>query len=104
MPVIAIAPGSRLADYEEAVRRAGGEPWVLDRAADSVAAVIARADGVLLSGGEDVLPSIYGAPQHPTFQPAAPGRDEYEIDLARKASDANLPLLAICREIGRAHV
>ena len=99
MPLIAIAPGSRLADYEEAVRRAGGQPWVLNRETDTVDDVVGRADGVLLSGGEDVLPSIYGAPEHPSFKPAESGRDEYEIALARRASDADLPLLAICRGV-----
>ena len=33
MAIIAIAPSSKLHDYEEAVRRAGGEARVLDSAA-----------------------------------------------------------------------
>ena len=41
MPVIAIAPCGKLHDYEEAVRRAGGEPRVIDQASDTPAAVIA---------------------------------------------------------------
>ena len=99
MPVIAIAPCSKLPDYEEAVRRAGGDPRVLDRSVDSPSAVVAGVDGLLLAGGPDVLPSLYGEPAHPRFDAAESGRDDYEIELARLATEANLPLLAICRGI-----
>jgi putative glutamine amidotransferase len=99
MPVIAIAPCEKLHDYEEAVRRAGGEVRVLDRAVDRPADVIREVDGLLLSGGGDVLPSIYGEAAHQKFSAAEPGRDDYELELARRAVDADLPLLAICRGI-----
>jgi putative glutamine amidotransferase len=99
MPVIAIAPCSKLHDYEEAVRRAGGEPRVLDPSKDAPADVVASAGGLLLAGGGDVLPSIYGAAAHPAFSAAEAGRDEYELELVRRATDADLPLLAICRGI-----
>lgn len=99
MPVIAIAPCSRQHDYEEAVRRAGGEVRILDYATDPPAAVIAEVDGILLPGGDDVQPSLYGADTHAAFAAAEPGRDAYELELARRASDANLPLFAICRGI-----
>ena len=100
MPIIAIAPCSKLHDYEESVRRAGADVRVLDAAADAPADVIASADGLLLPGGGDVRPSLYGeAAQHATFNAAEAGRDEYELELARRALDADLPLLAICRGI-----
>ena len=99
MPRIAIAPSSTLHDYEESVRRAGGEPWVLDPATDRPEDVIRSADGVLLAGGGDVQPGIYGAAAHPTFSAAEQGRDEYEIEIARRAIDADVPLFAICRGI-----
>lgn len=100
MPLIAIAPCSRLLpDYEESVRRAGGESWVLDRSVDRPADVARGAGGVLLSGGGDVLPSIYGEPPHPSFAAAEAGRDEYEIELVRLALEADLPVFAICRGI-----
>jgi putative glutamine amidotransferase len=52
---------------------------------------------VLLTGGGDVDPVLYGEDRHPTISDAEPGRDEFEIDLARRAMEADLPLLAICR-------
>jgi putative glutamine amidotransferase len=99
MPIIAISPSSKLHDYEEAVRREGGEVRVLDWAKDRPAEVVRSVDGLLLSGGGDVLPSIYGAASHATFSAAEEGRDEFEIDLVRRALEADLPVFAICRGI-----
>jgi putative glutamine amidotransferase len=99
MPVIAITPCSKQHDYEEAVRRAGGDVRILDYAIDSPADVVGQVDGILLPGGDDVLPSIYGAAAHPTFEPAETGRDAYELELARRAADADVPVFAICRGI-----
>ncbi|MGH9240156.1 MAG: gamma-glutamyl-gamma-aminobutyrate hydrolase family protein [Vicinamibacterales bacterium] len=99
MPVIAIAPCSKQHDYEEAVRRAGGEVRILNYETDRPADVVNEVDGILLPGGDDVLPSLYGADPHPTFDAAEPGRDAYELELATRAGDADLPLFAICRGI-----
>jgi putative glutamine amidotransferase len=98
MPVIAISPCSKLPDYEESVRRAGGDVRVLTPA-DPPADVIRSVQGVLLTGGGDVRPDLYGATPHATFDPAEPGRDEYEIELVRRAIDADLPVFAICRGV-----
>ena len=59
--------------------------------------LLSELDGVLLTGGGDVDPVLYGEDRHPTVEDAEPGRDEFEIDLARRAVEADLPLLAICR-------
>jgi putative glutamine amidotransferase len=99
MPRIAIAPCSKPHDYEEAVKRVGGEPVILDYRTHSPADVVASFDGILLAGGGDVLPSIYGEAAHGTFSAAEQGRDEYELELARRALEADLPLFAICRGI-----
>jgi putative glutamine amidotransferase len=99
MPTIAIPLCSRLHDYEEAVRRAGGEPRVVDPRTSGAADVIRGVDGVLLPGGDDVDPSMYGEAPHSTFTAAEHGRDAFEIELAQRALAADLPLLAICRGI-----
>jgi len=99
MPIIAIPPCSKLPDYEESVRRAGGEPWVLDRTTHRPADVVRRAGGLLLAGGGDVSPSIYGERAHPAFHSAEEGRDEYEIELLRVAFEADIPVLAVCRGV-----
>ena len=99
MPLIAIVRCSKLPDYETAIRGAGGDPWIVDPATAQPAEIVARASGLLLTGGGDVDPALYGETRHPTFDPAEPGRDEHEIELARRAMDADLPLLAICRGV-----
>jgi putative glutamine amidotransferase len=59
--------------------------------------VLEEIDGLLLTGGGDIDPVLYGDERHPTVEDAEPGRDEFEIDLARRAMAADVPLLAICR-------
>jgi putative glutamine amidotransferase len=98
-PRIAIAPCGKLHDYEESVRRAGGDVHIVSLDAESPMDVVAKSDGILLAGGGDVLPSIYGDATHPAFDAAEAGRDEFELELVRLASEADLPLFAICRGI-----
>jgi len=59
--------------------------------------VLQEIDGLLLTGGGDVDPVFYGEDRHPLTDDAEPGRDEFEIDLARRAMTEAVPLLAICR-------
>ena len=96
-PLIGITPCSRVDDYVESVRRAGGEPVVLSND-DDPAAVLARVQGILLTGGLDVDPALYGEAPHPSTEPA-PGRDRFEIPLAREAVARDVPLFAICRGV-----
>lgn len=99
MPKIALAPCSKPHDYEESIRRAGGEAIVLAPATHAPADVIRTFDGLLLAGGADVRPALYGEPPHGAFEAAESGRDEYEIALVRLALEQDLPLLAICRGV-----
>ena len=86
-----------MADYLEAVKRSGGEAVELDYRRDDPARVVESADGLMLTGGGDVNPALYGEAPHPTFQPSEDGRDEYEIALVRTALEHSVPLFAICR-------
>jgi putative glutamine amidotransferase len=95
-PIIGITRCSRMDDYIASVEQAGGRPRVLE-VGDSARKVVGEIDGLLLSGGGDVDPVMYREDRHPTVADAEPGRDEFEIDLARRALDADLPVLAICR-------
>lgn len=95
-PTIGITSCNRLDDYVASVEQAGGQARVLETS-QSPRALIAELDGLLLTGGGDVDPALYGEARHPAVHDAEPGRDEFEIDLARRAMDAGLPTLAICR-------
>lgn len=97
MPVIAVAPCRAMADYLESVKRVGGEPIELHHDRDQPADVVRRAHGLMLTGGGDVDPTLYGEAPHSTFQASEEGRDQYEIALIKEALKADLPILAICR-------
>lgn len=97
MPRIAITPCRAMADYLEAVKRTGGEPFELDVQHDDPQEVLQRTDGLLLTGGGDVNPALYGEAPHETFHASEPGRDEFEVALVRAAIDAGIPIFAICR-------
>jgi gamma-glutamyl-gamma-aminobutyrate hydrolase PuuD len=53
--------------------------------------------GLVLCGGNDVDPSLYGATPAPETNPPNRARDDYESDLVRTAVARDLPVLAICR-------
>jgi putative glutamine amidotransferase len=78
------------------VIRAGGLPVLLPPA-DGVAGVLPRLDGLVLSGGGDLDPALYGAERAAASGPANPARDSAELGLCRLALASGLPLLGICR-------
>jgi putative glutamine amidotransferase len=56
-------------------------------------------DGLLLTGGEDMDPSWYGAQPSPFLSPPSRERDLFELALFAVARQRRLPILAICRGI-----
>ena len=60
-------------------------------------AVVARLDGLVISGGADVDPSAYGAEAHPRTLGTRPDRDAWERALLDAAEAADLPVLGVCR-------
>ena len=95
-PAIGVTRCSKLEDYLASVEQAGARARVLD-VTESPRKVLGEIDGLLLTGGGDVDPAFYGEDHHPLTDDAEPGRDEFEIDLARRAMSGGVPLLAICR-------
>ncbi len=85
------------ATYIEAVRRAGGIPLLLPPGEPYYAQLLDLLDGVILSGGGDIEPALYGGQKHETIYMINSERDSSEIDLARKVVDLRLPILNICR-------
>jgi putative glutamine amidotransferase len=84
--------------YFEGVRRAGGEPIPLDEtsSAEERERAFAEMNGLLLSGGADLDPALYGEAPHPATA-VEPGRDALELEAWRAARERNLPVLGICR-------
>ena len=83
--------------YMRAVELAGGVPVVLPPLNHGIATLLERLDGVCLSGGPDLDPVAYGARAHEQLGPTEPALDRFELELARAADAAGLPLLGICR-------
>jgi len=80
---------AKIAPYERALREVGIEPVRNPASLDSL-------DGLLLSGGADINPALYGQTIAGSDE-VDDARDELEIRLLREALTADLPVLAICR-------
>ncbi|MFI6470125.1 gamma-glutamyl-gamma-aminobutyrate hydrolase family protein [Streptomyces sp. NPDC050516] len=88
----------------EAVWRAGGEPVTLHPHAPGgradpaeVGARLTRFDGVLLPGGGDVAPGRYSAEPHASVYDVDAEQDGFDLEVAHRALELGLPLLAVCR-------
>jgi len=88
------------ADYALAVEAAGGTAVLLPPStpyAEAAAAVVARLDALVISGGADVDPARYGEEPLPTTYPPRPDRDAWEWALLDAAYVRDLPVLGVCR-------
>jgi putative glutamine amidotransferase len=89
-------------NYVDAVHRAGAMALLLapDPAlVEEPDEILDRIDGLMLAGGADIEPAVYGAAPHPLTIGSVLERDVFEIALARRALQRDLPLLGICRGI-----
>ncbi len=87
-----------MADYARGVIEAGGIPVHIPIDVDP-AAVGERLDGIVLPGGTDIDPILYGAEPDPDLLPLEPERDDLELALLSAALEAEVPVLGICRGI-----
>jgi len=89
------------AAYVRALLVAGGVPLILSplMGASLAAAALDGCDGLLLSGGEDIEPSWYGADPSPLLDEPSRERDLFELALFAVARQRALPILGICRGI-----
>jgi putative glutamine amidotransferase len=85
-------------NYLDAVRRAGGDPIPLDPTSgpEERRSAFAAMDGLLLPGGADLDPSLYGQEPHPAAQVEAV-RDNLELEAWRAARQRGVPVFGVCR-------
>jgi putative glutamine amidotransferase len=84
--------------YVEAVQRAGGVAVMLPPDPDvEPDQLLDLLDGLILAGGRDIDPAVYGSEPHAETDHPRSERDEFEIALARRAMERDMPLLGICR-------
>jgi putative glutamine amidotransferase len=87
-------------EYIAAIQDAGGLALMvppdpgLERDPDEVLDLV---DGLILAGGADIDPSMYGTEPHPETKGTVPERDRTELAIARRAAERDIPLLGICR-------
>jgi gamma-glutamyl-gamma-aminobutyrate hydrolase PuuD len=83
--------------YVQAIERAGGRALIVPPNEDGVEETLDALDGLLLSGGSDLDPSLYGADPHAETLNVRPERDRAELALLEAALARDLPVLAVCR-------
>jgi len=115
-PIILVTPstqakGVEMSDYSislsnrytDATLAAGGLPLIFPAttAKDVIAEMVRRSDGVMMTGGEDIDPELYGKELPPEIKkkagPTEPERDIWEQTLIAEIFEQKKPLLGICR-------
>ncbi len=88
-------------DYWYSVLLAGGEPVQLNpEFTQDYDAVLDTLDGLLLTGGGDMDPALYGQAMNGTDANSIyPERDRMEMALTRAALERNMPVFGVCRGI-----
>lgn len=92
-PTVALAR-----DYPDAVLRAGGLPVLLPPTHDGEArrAMLAGLDGLILPGGSDIDPALYGQAKHAKTRLMDPLRQAFDFAMLALAEQRDLPVLGIC--------
>jgi putative glutamine amidotransferase len=85
----------RVKPYWEALKAVGLEPVMVSP--DSPLESLDGVEGLLLAGGADLNPTLYGAQAHSATSEPDDARDELELRLISQAVDKDVPSLCICR-------
>lgn len=87
--------------YLDAIRHFGGIPLVLPSEGndDELRYLVSLCDGILLTGGMDVEPGLFGEEKWNDSVETTPDRDQREALICRLVSEQQLPMLGICRGI-----
>lgn len=83
-------------EYVKAIKKAGGIPVIIPYLKNDIQEIISKINGVLLSGGGDILPKFFKEEPELT-KLALPERDLFEIKLVRECFKRKIPVFGICR-------
>ena len=87
-------------DYIQAITEFGGVPLVIPNLQeDAIDPIIQQIDGLLLTGGGDIDPTLFGEEPLQGLGNITPERDAFEIAITQKMLKLNKPILGICRGI-----
>lgn len=105
-PLVAIAmdAGDRpdryqlVCGYASAIELAGGMPWPIAYRTDLslIPQMLERAAGVMLTGGNDLDPALWGESRHPNAIPLEQDRQRFELAFLAEAERRRLPILGVC--------
>lgn len=106
-PIIGITPsvenGENIyfinADNAKAITAAGGTPIILPllESKDDIENAVQIIDGLYLSGGNDVDPTLFDEEPHPQLGIVDPKRDKFESAIIREVLKLNKPILGVCK-------
>ena len=82
--------------YVDSLRQAGAIPVLIPPQPENAREIVDELDGILLAGGEDCDPAVYGEERHPTVEPMDPRRQSNDLSLAKIARSRGIPTLGIC--------
>lgn len=82
--------------YIEAVRQAGGVPFLAPPLADTIDLLLEAADGIIIPGGRDLDSSLFNEPLHSSVVVMDPRRQETDLAVVRGAIARDIPYLGIC--------
>ena len=81
-----------------AITQFGGVPIVLPNlVGDEIEKIAETIDGLLLTGGGDIDPTLFGEEPLPGLGNIVPERDLFEVALVKRMLELNKPILGICR-------
>jgi len=106
-PLIGISPSAEVdqsyymttTDNMKAIEQAGGMPVVMPYATteQDIAELAGRIDGLYLTGGYDIDPTLFGEEPHPKLGTIIPARDKFEIAMVHKMRELGKPIFGVCR-------
>lgn len=105
LPIIGISWKSDTQDYSSfhgVITTAGGVPVEMPQifSAEDAAEYVLMVDGLIVTGGQDINPELYGEEAHPLLEDNTEDRDirdTSDVNLIQQAVAADLPMIAICR-------
>ncbi|MBI2867857.1 MAG: gamma-glutamyl-gamma-aminobutyrate hydrolase family protein [Chloroflexi bacterium] len=101
MAVIGVtaSPRGHVRKYLQAIEKPGAQSCLLTPSGPSrdIRPLLDTVDGLLLPGGTDIDPALYGQERLPTTGPLHPAFDGFELALVGEALSRDMPVLAICR-------
>ncbi|MEE9554625.1 MAG: gamma-glutamyl-gamma-aminobutyrate hydrolase family protein, partial [candidate division Zixibacteria bacterium] len=86
-------------DYYESILKSGGIPVLLPNVEEkaNIKALFDSIDGLLVTGGVDMHPRYFSQKPHKKLSRTTKARDNFEMEIIRKALRKNMPILGICR-------